>query len=210
MSLPHSGWHRAIPSVCRLHSPAKLATHPLQALTFASLNAAVVAERRRRAVGLLALLPLQLAAAASVAAWQRSEAEGRGDLRPYLLMQGLAGERLVEGCAAGECCSACCCSRKALKQVAVYFSRCGARPVLSLPAVAGLAYNVVCYPSPHGTTPRLLRTLGLYALAIAGDRLDRPVYWLTLSTVSGHTLKHLLAGAAGWQLVRLMRDVLRV
>ena len=76
--------------------------------------------------------------------------------------------------------------------------------------MASLAYKVVCYPSPRGTTPRLLRTLGLYALAIAGDRLDRPVCWLTLSTVSGHTLKHLLAGAAGWQLVRLMHDMVRV
>lgn len=75
-----------------LHRRAKLAAHVLQALTFASLNAAVVAERRWHAAGLLALLPLQLAAAASVAAWQRSEAEGRGDLRPYLLTQGLAGE----------------------------------------------------------------------------------------------------------------------
>ncbi len=67
----------------------------LQAMTFVSLNAAVVAERRSRTAGLLALLPLQLAAAASVAAWQGSEAEGRGDLRPYLLMQGLAGEQVV-------------------------------------------------------------------------------------------------------------------
>lgn len=65
------------------------------------------------------------------------------------------------------------------------------------------------YPSPRGSTLRLLRTLGLYALALAGDRLDRPVYWLTLSAVSGHTLKHLLAGAAGWQLARLVQSQLR-
>lgn len=67
-----------------------------------------------------------------------------------------------------------------------------------------MAYHVACFPSPRGTTARLLRTLGLYALAVAGDRLDRPVYWLTLGTVSGHTMKHLLAGAAGWQMVRLL------
>ncbi|PRW18393.1 alkaline phytoceramidase [Chlorella sorokiniana] len=72
-----------------------------------------------------------------------------------------------------------------------------------------MAYHVVCYPSPRSTTPHLLRMLGLYALAIAGDRLDRPVYWLTLGTVSGHTLKHISAGAAGWQLVRLLRGLQR-
>lgn len=71
-----------------------LGCHPAslpQALTFASLNAGVVAERCSHTAGLLSLLPLQLAAAGSVAAWQASEAAGKGDLRAYLLVQGLAG-----------------------------------------------------------------------------------------------------------------------
>lgn len=70
-----------------------------------------------------------------------------------------------------------------------------------------MAWHAACYPSPHGSTRHLGRMLGLYALAIAGDRLDHPVYWLTLETLRGHTLKHLLAGAAGWQLVRMLRGV---
>ena len=72
-----------------------------------------------------------------------------------------------------------------------------------------MAWHAVCYTSPRGTTPLPLRMLGQYALAIVGDRLDRPVYRLTLNIASGHTLKHLLAGAAGRQLVRMLRGVQR-
>ncbi|GAB4814219.1 hypothetical protein N2152v2_001265 [Parachlorella kessleri] len=61
--------------------------------------------------------------------------------------------------------------------------------------------------SPQSTTTAggLLATLGTYAAAIAGDRLDRPVYYLTLTLTSGHVLKHVLAGVAGLQLVRMLR-----
>ena len=63
-------------------------------------------------------------------------------------------------------------------------------------------------PRPASTTTRrgLVGALALYGLAILGDRLDRPVYWVTLGVLSGHTLKHLLAGAAGWRLVRMLRE----
>lgn len=69
------------------------------ALTFASLLCASVAQRRRPGAGAALLAPLLLAAAGSVAAWQASEAAGRGDLRPYLLVQGLTGELPCLACA---------------------------------------------------------------------------------------------------------------
>lgn len=79
----------------------------------------------------------------------------------------------------------------------------------SLHAAAGVAYHALAYPPPPSqpqSTRRLLSTLALYAAAVVGDRLDRPIHWLTLGVVSGHTLKHVAAGAAGWQLVRLVRE----
>ncbi|KAL4428145.1 hypothetical protein ABPG75_002234 [Micractinium tetrahymenae] len=125
--------------------------------TFASLLAAVMAERRSAAAGLLVLPALLAAACGSVLWWQASEAAGRGDLRWYGLVQGLTA--------------------------------------------AGVGYHALAYPSPRRTSRHILTTLALYAAAIACDRLDWPVYLLTLGMVSGHTLKHLLAGAAGWPLV---------
>jgi hypothetical protein len=76
-------------------------------------------------------------------------------------------------------------------------------------AAAAVAYAALCY-EPQGwrpTTTRqgLLSALGLYGAAVMCDRLDRPVYWLNLTAMSGHTLKHLLAGAAGLQLVCMMQ-----
>lgn len=106
------------------------------------------------------------------------------------------------------------CGRGRRVLVGMSGDRPGAAPpfpafiVPPLAAAAGIGYLAAAYPPPPGrsTTPRILHTLALYAAAVAGDRLDRPVYWLTLRAVSGHTLKHLLAGAAGWQLVRMLGE----
>jgi hypothetical protein len=50
----------------------------------------------------------------------------------------------------------------------------------------------------------LLVVLGLYALALALEWLDRPIFDLS-GSVSGHTLKHLLAALAGYGLLRHVR-----
>lgn len=50
----------------------------------------------------------------------------------------------------------------------------------------------------------LLAVLGLYALALALEWLDRPLFELT-GSVSGHTLKHLIAALAGYGLLRHVR-----
>ncbi|MHB1290998.1 MAG: alkaline phytoceramidase [Sulfuricella sp.] len=47
----------------------------------------------------------------------------------------------------------------------------------------------------------LLAVLGLYALALALEWLDRPIFELS-GSVSGHTLKHLVAALAGYWVLR--------
>lgn len=57
---------------------------------------------------------------------------------------------------------------------------------------------------PHYTRNRdLWIILGWYALAIAFQLTDAPVYRF-LRFVSGHTLKHLCAGVAAWQIVQML------
>ena len=81
------------------------------------------------------------------------------------------------------------------------------------PAAAWVGFVAAFYkphsPQPTTTASGLLATLGTYAAAVAGDRLDRPVYYLTLTHTSGHVLKHVLAGAAGLHLVRMLRRTAR-
>jgi hypothetical protein len=57
------------------------------ALAFAALLSAVVTERIGAIAGVALLIPLALASIGSVLYWQITEAAGRGDLRPYVLVQ---------------------------------------------------------------------------------------------------------------------------
>jgi hypothetical protein len=56
-------------------------------IAFMSLLAAVIVERINRKAGLVLLAPLVLIGAASVIYWHFGEQNGRGDLRPYILVQ---------------------------------------------------------------------------------------------------------------------------
>ncbi|MBU0592888.1 MAG: alkaline phytoceramidase [Gammaproteobacteria bacterium] len=56
-------------------------------------------------------------------------------------------------------------------------------------------------PARYTRSGDLLAVLGLYALALALEWLDRPIFELT-GSVSGHTLKHLVAALAGYCLLR--------
>ncbi|MBI2381790.1 MAG: alkaline phytoceramidase [Gammaproteobacteria bacterium] len=60
------------------------------------------------------------------------------------------------------------------------------------------------YPLPSGERRRWGGMLGLYALAKAAELSDGPIYAFT-GFVSGHSLKHLLAGWAAWQVAALLR-----
>ena len=56
-------------------------------LGFMAIVAAMVAERISVRAGVLSLVPLVIAGGLSVLYWRWTEAHGRGDLRPYFLVQ---------------------------------------------------------------------------------------------------------------------------
>ncbi len=63
---------------------------------------------------------------------------------------------------------------------------------------------VLLFPSCYGGDREVLQALGLYALAmLCGELLDARIFDLG-QIVSGHTLKHLLAGAAAYQVLRML------
>lgn len=63
---------------------------------------------------------------------------------------------------------------------------------------------VLLFPSPHGGGREILEALGLYALAmLCGELLDAQIFALG-QIVSGHTLKHLFAGAAVYRVLRML------
>jgi hypothetical protein len=129
-------------------------------LAFSSVFAAVLGERVDPRLGGRWLLPLLILGAASVLYWRWTEASGRGDLRPYAVMQyGL---------------------------------------------IASLALLLLLFPDPHSRG--LGAVAAVYVLAKVFELLDGPIFRLT-GTVSGHTLKHIAAGAAsGLVLATLVRS----
>lgn len=64
---------------------------------------------------------------------------------------------------------------------------------------------VLLFPCPCSDDRPVLEALGLYALAmLCGELLDAQIFALG-QIVSGHTLKHLLAGAAAYRVLRRLR-----
>ena len=63
---------------------------------------------------------------------------------------------------------------------------------------------LVLYPSAYTRARDPFVVLGLYALAKLCEWLDRPIF-AALGGVSGHTLKHLVAGVAVFWLLRMLR-----
>jgi len=62
---------------------------------------------------------------------------------------------------------------------------------------------VLLFPARYGRGSDLAIVVGLYALAKILEALDRPVFQAS-HLVSGHTLKHLAASAAGYWLLRML------
>ncbi|HUJ71936.1 MAG TPA: ceramidase domain-containing protein [Verrucomicrobiae bacterium] len=69
-------------------------------------------------------------------------------------------------------------------------------PMAAIPVMAML------FPAVHTRNRDLWIVFSWYALAIAFQLADAPVYHL-LRVVSGHTLKHLCAAIAAWQIVQM-------
>ena len=67
--------------------------------------------------------------------------------------------------------------------------------------VVGLA----CFKPPHaGAGLPLGAIIAIYAVAKAFEMADHAIYDLTAHTVSGHSLKHIVASFAAWPVVRAM------
>jgi len=52
------------------------------------------------------------------------------------------------------------------------------------------------YPPRYSNDRDILMVIGLYVLALLGDRGDHPIFTLTGGIISGHTIKHLAAALA--------------
>jgi hypothetical protein len=63
-------------------------------------------------------------------------------------------------------------------------------------ALLAIPYVLAVYPGRYPHRGYLFMGLGLYALAKAAELADHEIFALTGATVSGHTLKHLLAAGA--------------
>lgn len=63
----------------------------------------------------------------------------------------------------------------------------------------------VLYPARYSHRRYLLYALGLYLVAKLFELYDREFYRLTLGTVSGHTLKHLVAALSTYLVYRMLR-----
>jgi len=71
-------------------------------------------------------------------------------------------------------------------------------------AALAIPMIVLLFPSRYGGDRDVLQALGLYALAmLCGELLDARIFALG-QIVSGHTLKHLLAGAAAYRVLHML------
>lgn len=150
-----SAWYHLAPTDARLTWDRLTMT-----LAFAGFFAALIQERLGARAGSIVLAGLLVIGPGAVLYWYGSELSGAGDLRAYLLLQGLV--------------------------------------MLSAPLL------VWRWPGRYDRGGDWLAVLGLYLLALALEWLDKPVFAAT-GIVSGHTLKHLAAAAAGWMVLRHLR-----
>lgn len=67
------------------------------------------------------------------------------------------------------------------------------------------AYILFFFPSRYSRGNRFGWVLLLYVLAKAAELLDAPIYQLLQQTISGHTLKHLIAGLSVFVLAEMLR-----
>ncbi|HCJ82811.1 MAG: hypothetical protein A3G30_01150 [Chlamydiae bacterium RIFCSPLOWO2_12_FULL_49_12] len=126
-------------------------------LAFTLFFSFLITERILPLMGFV-LSPLFLALGIfSVLYWHQTELLGRGDLKPYILVQSI--------------------------------------PLLALPLFHFL------FPSPERKDRFLFYALLGYILALICDLSDRPLFFLTQKSMSGHTIKHILSAFSSLFLV---------
>jgi hypothetical protein len=129
---------------------------------FMAIFAMMIAERIDLDRGLKALPVLLAIGVASVVYWHFTESAGRGDLRPYALVQ--------------------------------FF------PMLAVPLMIWL------FPPRYTGVKYLGGVLAWYVAAKLLEHFDGVVFALTGHIVSGHSLKHLCAAVACYELVRYIEN----
>lgn len=122
-------------------------------MTFAAFFCLAIAEYISLPTAKRLLPALVIAGMASVVYWHVTEMQGKGDLRPYLLIQFL--------------------------------------PLLMIPLI------LLIYPNKDNQKRYFWAVLGCYALAKLAEALDWQLF-LATGLISGHTLKHLMAGLGTW------------
>lgn len=128
-------------------------------ISFSALLSSVVSECIDRKAGGFLLWPLLFFGAFSVVYWIWTENGGRGDLRPYILVQFLT--------------------------------------------IILVALIVVLYRPDRNYSRSIWWLAGLYIIAKAFEVFDAQVFSLT-EVVSGHTLKHLLAAAGTFSIIKML------
>jgi hypothetical protein len=73
-----------------------------------------------------------------------------------------------------------------------------------LGALFGILLLMRLFPPRHSRGADIYRVILLYGAALAAELLDRHIFALG-GIVGGHTLKHLLAATAAYQVVRMLR-----
>ena len=126
-------------------------------VAFMALLSAVIQDRMSERLGRALLWPLVAAGIASIGWWHWSELAGRGDLRPYAVVQFL--------------------------------------PMLLIPLM------LLLFRGGGLRDVSLWLAMFAYLLAKLAEQFDTAIYG-TAALLSGHSLKHLLAGLAVWHVAR--------
>lgn len=127
---------------------------------FMALTTGLLSEYLKRELQQYLLYPLLLIGFTSVIYWHFTEQAGRGDLRPYALVQFL--------------------------------------PLLIIPAV------VVTHKPRYTRSWDLIWVFIFYVLAKVMEHFDHAIHQL-LGSISGHSIKHLLAAAATYMALRMLQ-----
>jgi hypothetical protein len=72
-------------------------------------------------------------------------------------------------------------------------------PMLALPLM------ILMFRSRYSRGLELLGVIGVYAVAKVAEIFDQDVFVLTMGTISGHTIKHLLAAVSAWLVVDMLK-----
>lgn len=76
-------------------------------------------------------------------------------------------------------------------------------------SLGSLVLILALFKNPFRQNRYLVAAFACYALAILCEQLDREIFGLTGGTVSGHTIKHLLAAAAPFWVFSMLRARIR-